>query len=698
MKQPEKFLSVLIGSILLVSFLYACTTPLMDESDNSQATTIDLEQAVHFSALTGKDITIQPGSYQVRPKKDSLELVPGDTTESIMIVAESTTHEEAVDRPTALSFSEAGAEDEHFLVLMLPDGKGLEAIGSYSGIRSRATSRARRVTTAQIRRQYNVRQSARTIPITKPTISSVIATPGGYQIKGTGFGSNRDMIKVIEEKRTLSGSSIQSSTSTLINVGSKPRSIVSITVLLGQQKSNTVRYDPRRSNIPANPIIPSIATKKPLPAPKKLPPNKQRILRPGGRPTGTPKVLFACAPNAEFNLTMSLTSPANNGQLALGTQLTWERTGHDLCGQGSGKEYVLGLCQETAINCNPSNGFVRNIAINEQNWSETDPGTYTVIQDDIDALEAKDIGPGDNIKWEMRYRHTGNSNFNGRVSRTLNFSGSFTSPPTQAPVLQGFQSYTFESAGTLTKSWQAVQNASQYEYHVLYKARTVRNPEFGEMLRQDGPFFTSSNTNVTHTAVVPQHTNMVVWRVRACNPLGCGPFAYHGNEVTSNQPQGQPVTFQDLAAVFHHANCVNCHRASSEPLNNSQHTSTLAAMSPAQCIGCHQDSLFSNRGPLTPQGGNTVPMHTVQWQAPPSTMKFDVTGTNLCNRIKQQMNNTVTTNDLKDHLLGDPLILWAVQGGPLNTQGVSRNGIPGWSLQQWADKVQQWEDNNFACE
>ena len=91
-------------------------------------------------------------------------------------------------------------------------------------------------------------------------------------------------------------------------------------------------------------------------------------------------------------------------------------------------------------------------------------------------------------------------------------------------------------------------------------------------------------------------------------------------------------------------------------------------------------------------------MHTVQWQAPPSTMKFDVTGTTLCNRIKEQMNNTVTTNDLKDHLLGDPLILWAVDGGQFNAQGSSRNGIPGWTLQQWADKIQKWEDNNFACQ
>ena len=91
-------------------------------------------------------------------------------------------------------------------------------------------------------------------------------------------------------------------------------------------------------------------------------------------------------------------------------------------------------------------------------------------------------------------------------------------------------------------------------------------------------------------------------------------------------------------------------------------------------------------------------MHPVPWQAPPSTMKFDVTGTALCNKVKEQMSNTVTTNDLKHHLLGDPLILWAVQGGQFNAQGNSRNGVPGWTLQQWADKVKRWQDNNYACQ
>ncbi len=142
MKQPTKILSILGGSILLGSFLYACTTPFIDESEKSQTPTIDLEQAVHFTASAGEDNTIQPGSYQVRARKDSLELVPGDDSRSIVIAAASTTHEEAVDTPTALSFSETENENAHFIVLMLPEGKGLEAAGSYSGIHSRATARA----------------------------------------------------------------------------------------------------------------------------------------------------------------------------------------------------------------------------------------------------------------------------------------------------------------------------------------------------------------------------------------------------------------------------------------------------------------------------------------------------------------------------------------------------------------------------
>jgi hypothetical protein len=74
-------------------------------------------------------------------------------------------HEEVLRAPKAVI--QEGKEDEYRLVLLLPDGTGLEAIGSVSGIRSRAV---RRPLTSRTKTQQ--RQATR-IP-TQPKKSTVI--------------------------------------------------------------------------------------------------------------------------------------------------------------------------------------------------------------------------------------------------------------------------------------------------------------------------------------------------------------------------------------------------------------------------------------------------------------------------------------------------------------------------------------------
>ena len=61
-------------------------------------------------------------------------------------------HEEDISEPTGVSVPSEG--DEHIIALLLPNGKSLEAIGSYSGIRSRALSRAQ-----LLRRKARIRQA-----------------------------------------------------------------------------------------------------------------------------------------------------------------------------------------------------------------------------------------------------------------------------------------------------------------------------------------------------------------------------------------------------------------------------------------------------------------------------------------------------------------------------------------------------------
>ncbi len=132
------------------------------------SSSIDLEKAVHFLTADGSDVVIPPGTYQVEAAESWLRVIPGERREAWLLMATAETHKEEVDTPIA--FTVPGEEDELFLVLMLPDGKNLETLGTYSGVRSRAVRRlssARRYRALQAARS-RARAPRRTIPTLGP--------------------------------------------------------------------------------------------------------------------------------------------------------------------------------------------------------------------------------------------------------------------------------------------------------------------------------------------------------------------------------------------------------------------------------------------------------------------------------------------------------------------------------------------------
>ncbi|MDH5426572.1 MAG: hypothetical protein OEZ57_01245 [Nitrospirota bacterium] len=103
-------------------------------------TTVTLEQPVHFTNAEGSDVVLPAGDYAVEPAEAWLRVTPSgrQTVDAALLEAQSATHEESLTTPMALS-AEGEQPNTHHLALLLPDGKRLEAIGSYSGIRSRGT-------------------------------------------------------------------------------------------------------------------------------------------------------------------------------------------------------------------------------------------------------------------------------------------------------------------------------------------------------------------------------------------------------------------------------------------------------------------------------------------------------------------------------------------------------------------------------
>lgn len=117
----------------------ACaTTPPPPQS----STMVTLEKAVHFSAPDGADVTIPAGRYDVAPGgEEQLNLTPvgaGTTGKAWSILASPIT--EPIELSAVAAVTLALDEAQHQVVWLRPNGSGLEAIGSYSGVITRETT------------------------------------------------------------------------------------------------------------------------------------------------------------------------------------------------------------------------------------------------------------------------------------------------------------------------------------------------------------------------------------------------------------------------------------------------------------------------------------------------------------------------------------------------------------------------------
>ena len=131
----QKILSIVLASALLSPLLPAHA----NESVNNQ--TVNLERPAYFLTPEGKNVQLQPGSYQVDPLSDSLQVSSTDNkTAPLELAITMDTHEQDLAEPTAVSvpgLPGTDSSDRHVLALFMPGGLVYEAAGTYSGIRSR---------------------------------------------------------------------------------------------------------------------------------------------------------------------------------------------------------------------------------------------------------------------------------------------------------------------------------------------------------------------------------------------------------------------------------------------------------------------------------------------------------------------------------------------------------------------------------
>ena len=134
-KQLNIVRALTAGALSLALLTGACATI----QDRATTDSITLDKPVHFLAPDGNDIVAASGTYRIEATEDrTLRLIPAEAasgTTPLIVAAMALPHEQPIESRVALSVP--NGEDEHHIVLLLPDGKGWDAGGTYSAVRPR---------------------------------------------------------------------------------------------------------------------------------------------------------------------------------------------------------------------------------------------------------------------------------------------------------------------------------------------------------------------------------------------------------------------------------------------------------------------------------------------------------------------------------------------------------------------------------
>jgi hypothetical protein len=112
--------------------LLMAPTPTMAERMPS---VIHLDRPVHFTTSEGGPLVVPVGTYEVNAIGATALQLTSEGGSAFLIEALIMHHPDTFAEAVALSIP--AGEDMHHVVLLLPNGQGLDAVGSYSAVRPR---------------------------------------------------------------------------------------------------------------------------------------------------------------------------------------------------------------------------------------------------------------------------------------------------------------------------------------------------------------------------------------------------------------------------------------------------------------------------------------------------------------------------------------------------------------------------------
>ncbi len=146
------------------------------EPENSM-TTVMIGKTVKFEDAQGKEVLVAPGIYAVVPGKETLHLTDTQSNTSVTIAADENSHNTEISTLTAISIpgEDGPLANTHVVILLLPDGQTLQAIGTYPGIQHRGIP-----SESEIAGNPTTITFKKAVHFIAPDGSPVVVAPGTY--------------------------------------------------------------------------------------------------------------------------------------------------------------------------------------------------------------------------------------------------------------------------------------------------------------------------------------------------------------------------------------------------------------------------------------------------------------------------------------------------------------------------------------
>jgi hypothetical protein len=174
-----------LGTSAFSSQSTGATTDHSTENRGLAALIVHVDQALKFHAPDGQIVVVPPAAYLVEPvTQGEPRLAFWQKHGTVTLQAARTRHDQRVETPEAHLIRENNNEDIHHVVVFIPDGTALEAIGSLSGIQTRGKFRVTRhyqldQTTGVV--QFGDGQQGRRLPTGQSNISAQYRQGSGSQ-------------------------------------------------------------------------------------------------------------------------------------------------------------------------------------------------------------------------------------------------------------------------------------------------------------------------------------------------------------------------------------------------------------------------------------------------------------------------------------------------------------------------------------